>query len=197
MWGRLALTLQHVLSAHRDELPEAVGERAAVLAERLVIDSLIPNLAAFYQTLGASGDIEAARAIAAFLLRQQRTRVTGREIVLHVGMLHRSKVEQVRDAISPLVNMGWLTAEGDDERRARAWVVNPAIYAQFAERAAKARADAVAARSLIAKASTDAGEDRGNVYDVYCARDSKGSESPDSDVKAAIPPRARNKHRKL
>lgn len=96
IWGRLASTLQYVLSAHRDEPPGVVGERAAALAERLVIESLIPNLAAFYQTLGASGDIETVRTIAAFLLRQQRARVTGRDIVLHVAMLHRSRVEQVR-----------------------------------------------------------------------------------------------------
>lgn len=192
MWGRLALTLQYVLSARRDEVPEAVGERAAALAERLVVDSLVPNLAAFYQTLGAGGDIETTRIIAGFLLREKRARVTNRDIVRHVAMLHRSKVEQVRDAVSPLISMAWLTPEEDDERRARAWVVNPAIYPQFAERATKARADAASARSLITGAPAGEPGDRGaypnlkngeNVYDVYCAGDTNSSEATFFDNK--------------
>jgi len=123
--------------------------------------------------------------------------VTGSDIVLHVGMLHRSKVEQVCDAVSPLVNMTWLTPEGDDERWARAWEVNPAIYTQFAERAAKARADATMTRRLIASSlgGGKAGEDREKFYDFYCARDTKGCDPPNLD-KEEVSPRARNKTHK-
>jgi hypothetical protein len=139
IWGRLALVLQHVRSASSDELPEVIDGRAAERAERLVLDSLVPNMAQFYQMLGTGGDVEMTRAVCAFLLRQERARVTPSDITRHVALLHRSRVDQVRDAVSPLIAMGWLTPEGDDERRARGWEVNPAIYPQFAEQAAKAR----------------------------------------------------------
>jgi hypothetical protein len=151
IWGRIALTLAHVLSPRTP--PEVVGEDAALMAERLVFESLLPNMARFYQALGGGGDdIETTRAIAAFLLRQQRVRVTASEVVQHVHAVHGHKADQVRDAVSPLVSMGWLTPEGDDERRARAWEVNHAIYSQFSERAGQARAQAALAREALAHA---------------------------------------------
>jgi hypothetical protein len=198
IWGRLALTLAHVI-APRDAVSE-VDDRAAALAERLVFDNLIPNMARFYQMLGGGGDVEKTRAIAAFLLRQRRVRVTSRDIIQHVSSLHRSKVDQVREDVSPLVNMGWLTPEGDDERRARAWEVNSAIYSQFAERAAQAQMSAALAREAIAGSFADRRAERAgepnpttgldrqpspgepgealNVYDVYCAGESNSSATP-------------------
>lgn len=99
--------------------------------------------------------------------------------------------------MSPLVSMGWLTPEGNDDYRARAWIVNPAIYAQFAEQANKARADAVMARSLIARRvagsnELDTGSDPADVYDVYRAHESDfgdthfdSKESPDPELRLA------------
>jgi hypothetical protein len=139
------------------------------------------------------------RAICAFLLRERRARVTGSDITRHVALLHRSKVEQVREAVSPVVNIGWLEPEGGDVRLARAWEVDQAIYTQFAERAAKARADAAQARELIrsnlGKNDSDAGVNPGNFYDFYCVRDTKCSETPSSSEEPT-PPRARNRIRR-
>jgi hypothetical protein len=199
-----------------------VDDRAAALAERLVFDNLIPNLARFYEMLGGGGDIDTIRAIAAFLLRQQRVRVTSRDIVHHIGSLHRFKIDQVRDAVSPLVSMGWLLIpEGDDERRARSWEVSQAIYSQFAEQAARVRANAVMVKEAMSRSFADrrierdggpdhtTGLDRepdpGNpggtrdVYDVYCAGESNSSATPFLDREgypAASAPRARNKQDK-
>jgi len=159
IWGRLAAVLAFV--AADGDITEIDAE-AAELARRLVLDSVLPNLALFYQMLGGGGeDVATTQAIAAFVLREQRGRITASDVIQHVGALHRRKADQVRDAVSPLVTMEWLTPEGTDERRARAWEVNPAVYTQFAERAAEARAQAAAARtfmSFIARANANCGE---------------------------------------
>jgi hypothetical protein len=151
IFGRLALTLAFV-KAKEDKLAtlDVVDGKAASLAERLVLDSLIPNMARFYQSLGGEGDSETTKAIASFLLREQKVRVTPTDIIHHVQAVHNRKADQVRDEVSPLIVMGWLTPEGDDERRARAWIVNQAIYTQFAERAAQAKMQAALAREAIA-----------------------------------------------
>jgi len=196
IWGRLALILQHVRSVYeRGELPDLVEQKAAERAERLVMDSLLPNMALFYQMLGAGGDVETTKAIAAFLLREKRVRITARDVIQHVGMLHRSKADQVREALSPIINMGWLDPEEGDERQSRAWLVNPAIYQQFAEQALKARADAALARDLIRTGRNDGP----NVYDVYCAGEIDYCETPSTEeVHPAAPPapRAHNKQHK-
>jgi hypothetical protein len=152
IWGRLALTLAHLMAKRdeRKELTEISGD-AARLAEWLVFDSLIQNMERFYRQVLGSGETETTQAIAAFLLREQRARVTATDIVRHVHAVHSMKTDQVRDVVSPLVSMGWLTPEGDDERRARAWVVNPDIYTQFAEQAAQAKMQSEMARDVIAQ----------------------------------------------
>jgi len=177
IWGRLALTLAYVM-APRAQLQE-VDERAAALAERLVFDYLVPNMARFHQALSSERDVETTRAIAAFVLRQHTVRLTPRAIQGHVAALHRAKADQVRDAVSPLITMGWLTPlANEDERRASGWEVNQDVYAQFAERAVKARADAVIARQLLLDqfGRADTGDDDINgenptAYDAYCARE--------------------------
>jgi hypothetical protein len=220
IWGRLALTLAHV-TARRDAMVSEVDDRAAELAERLVFDSLIPNMVRFYQMLGGSGDVETIRAIAAFLLREQRLRITGRDIIQHVSSLHRSKVDQIREALSPLVNMGWLIPEGDNERLARGWQVNQAIYAQFPEQAMRERAQNVMVREMMNRTFADrrsepTGEpapnpglepeldpaesgDAENVYNVYRAGESDSSATPsltENEGSEPTPPRARDKQHK-
>jgi hypothetical protein len=134
IWGRLALILAHVLSP-RDP-PQQVGERAALLAERLVFDSLIPNMRLFYEMLGTSGrNTETTQAIAAYLLRHQGPRVRPSDISKHVWALRGNSIERIREALSPLIAMGWLTPEEEDERRARAWIIHQAVHPQFAQRA--------------------------------------------------------------
>ncbi len=161
-WGRLALTLAHVMAEEPDEVRE-VGRDAAELAEQLIFESVLPNLGAFYQMLGGGGEgVEITRAVAGFLLREQRLRITASDVIQHVRALHTHKADQIRDAVSPLVTMDWLSPEGNDERRARAWEVNQSIYPQFAERAAQARAQAASAREIfatfIARADRNFGE---------------------------------------
>jgi hypothetical protein len=71
----LALILAHVLSP-RDPLQQ-VGEEAALLAERLLFDSLIPNMRLFYEMLGTSGrNVETTQDIARYLLRLEGARVS-------------------------------------------------------------------------------------------------------------------------
>jgi hypothetical protein len=183
IFGRLALTLALVQSPR--EPPQEVDGKAAAVAERLIFDSLIPNLIPFYQALGGGGDVETTRTIAAFLLRQQRARVTASDVVQHVHIGDR-KTDQVRDAMSPLVNFGWLTPEGDDERRVRAWEVNQAIYSQFADRAEQARMQAAMIREAIAKSTRarSGTEQPGaeNIADIACARDIKSAAPPISNI---------------
>jgi hypothetical protein len=152
IWGRLALTLAHVMARanERNELTEISGE-AARLAEWLIFDSLIPNMERFYRQVLGSADMETAQAIAAFLLRQERVRVTATDIARHVHVVHSMKTDQIRDAVSPLVSWSWLTPEDNDERRARAWVVNTDIYRQFSDKASEAKMQSEMARDLIAK----------------------------------------------
>jgi hypothetical protein len=174
-----------------------VDGKAASLAERLVLDSLIPNMARFYQSLGGEGDSETTKAIASFLLREQKVRVTPTDIIHHVQAVHNRKADQVRDEVSPLIVMGWLTPEGDDERRARAWIVNQAIYTQFAERAAQAKMQAALAREAIA--SSVRGDGGGaESYERYCARNANIRKPSFSSIKkdpapnSADMPRAHN-----
>jgi len=47
--------------------------------------------------------VEATRAIAAFLLRQQRVRVTASDIVQNVHAITNRKTDQVREVVSPLI----------------------------------------------------------------------------------------------
>ena len=72
-----------------------VGEEAAELAERLIFESVLPNLARFYQMMGGGGEgPEITRAVAAFLLREQRLRITASDVIQHVRALHTHKADR-------------------------------------------------------------------------------------------------------
>ena len=109
--------------------------------------SVLVHGARFYQWLGAGGDVENTRSIAGFILARPRARLAARELMSSVHCCRTMRLDQLHEAVSPLVAMDWLIPE--EGHRPRAWRVNQHVYVQFAEQAELEKARRAETRKLI------------------------------------------------
>jgi hypothetical protein len=133
-WGRVALVLH---AADAAGIPGAVSGPQAAAASRLVWDYLIPSAARVYLSMGAkAASMEAVRDIAGFILSKRLERLVASDLSRNVRVTRKASLAEIQKSISPLVAGGWLTPEKEHGGN-NAWIVNPLVHTQFAERAAK------------------------------------------------------------
>jgi hypothetical protein len=132
--GRLALVLQ---VADGGDLDGQVGREAAERASRLAFEHLIPSAARVYAAMGAhSAKADTTKDIAGFVLTKGLARLLASDLTRNVRSCRGMALVDVQRALSPLVAGAWLAPEKPHADN-NAWVVNPAVHAAFAERAAR------------------------------------------------------------
>ena len=143
VWGRLCIVL-HLVAGERGE----VSEKTAFNAHRLLFQSILPNAARVYTTMGGAGaDIEATRSIAGYILSKERRRIVLSDLTNNVRVCRHKTVEDIRKLLSPLEAGGWLGPE--KEFAPTSWKVNETVHEFFAHQADIERERRAMVRSLI------------------------------------------------
>lgn len=160
-FGRLALVLACIEHCDRGGDEIRVNEITALRAQRLILESALPNAVQVYATIGGGGaDQETSRDIAGYILSKKLSKLTPHTLTRNVRCCRGATLEDVRRMLSPLVAGGWLTPESDYPSN-KAWDVSPAAHLAFAARADAERryreqARAEILRSAEAPAADDA-----------------------------------------
>jgi len=143
VWGRLCIVLHMVAGETGD-----VSETTAFNAHRLLFQSVLPNAARVYTTMGGAGaDIEATRSIAGYVLTKGLHRIVLSDLTSNVRVCRHKSVEDIRKLLSPLEAGGWLAPE--KEFAPTSWLVNETVHDFFARQAGIERDRRVMVRSLI------------------------------------------------
>jgi hypothetical protein len=141
MAGSLALIMTLTGEEPADRVPAAVVDDVA----KLVKDFILPHAFEFYSA--STGGAERLRTLASWILTSGKTRILQSDLTTKVWDFRGKTVWEVNQGVSPLIAGGWLTPEQQGPV-AKAWIVNPQVHAQFANRAA----DEERRKTIIAKA---------------------------------------------
>ena len=133
VFGRLCLVLSYIE-------PRGMGfivrQDTAEAARTLILDCVIPHAIAVYMAMGevAGVPIDQIQSVAGYLLSRKKDRVVVSDLTSDVRACRGKTVAEIGKMVSPLVAGGWLLPE-NELPACRAWTVNPAIHATYAERA--------------------------------------------------------------
>jgi hypothetical protein len=130
--GSLALIL-HLAHDPEEARMRQVSRQTAENVRRLVMDFILPHAFEFYRTAETVTEGDRLQRIASWIVTAKRDRVTSRDLVRNVRVLHGASVKDVQLRVSPLVAGGWLTPEKPTPDNS-AWTVSPAVWRQFEER---------------------------------------------------------------
>jgi hypothetical protein len=131
--GSLALIL-HLISNPRSA-ERRVNRNVVEGAGKIIIDFVLPHAFEFYRTAETVTDGDRIQRLASYILTSKRTRIVASDLTTNVRLFRGMTLFDVNKSVSPLVAGGWLTPRGPGPL-ANAWVVNPAVFTQFAERTA-------------------------------------------------------------
>ena len=147
VFGRLCLVLSYIEPRGMGYI---VRQDTAEAARRLIFDCVIPHAVAVYMAMGelAGVPIDQVQSIAGYLLTRKKDRVVASDLASDVRACRGKTVAEIGKLVSPLVAGGWLLPE-TELPSCRAWMVNPAIHARYAERAETERVRRLAISELI------------------------------------------------
>jgi len=159
-YARLTLIMHAIENASTcamfgQPLPAYVGGATAERAAALMLDYLLPHLAAFYRdVIGSSANEDHAEWIAGYLLaHSEKTKITVRDIRRAYGELRDADPNDIIRVMRSLDMADWVRAVSDDKGRGvKEWKVNPWVAVDFAERAAAERERREAAKARIKEA---------------------------------------------
>lgn len=145
LWGRLCLVLSQI---DPESVSFIVPERTAGAATKLLIESVLPNAARVYASMGGAGaNMDAIRSVAGFILTKIKNRIVASDLTRYVRACRGQTLDNVQRVVSPLVAGGWLTPE--QEFHPMAWAVHPGVHKLFVTRAAQEAARRGTIRELI------------------------------------------------
>lgn len=114
-------------------------------------DFLFPHALAFYQNvLGLSDRHDAVLATAGWILAHQPQKITVRDVRRGDRTMREMDVEQAEEVLRKLDAMSWVEPLQSVRRDSVTYVVNPAVFEEFAQRAEKEKARRERVRELIA-----------------------------------------------
>ena len=148
IYARLSL-LFHLIDAAdasaagaQGEIPLVVSAATAKKAAAYVRRCLLPHLCLADQVIFLTPQTGHARWLAGFILSRGFARVTRRDMTRAYAPLRPPEcAQELTSVMSGLAAMGWLVEEGasNPAREPTAWVVNPQVHTQFAQRAQNER----------------------------------------------------------
>ena len=192
IWGRLVLTIGHII----DQNPSELGEQPAEIAEALV-DNLLMHAGRFYEWLGGGGNFELTQQIAGYLLTKPITRLLPSTLTNNARACRGMTMAQLQQAVSPLVSMGWLTPE--PAYNPKAWLINGMVYGKFANRAEEEKFKRNQIRQLILQDVAEQRPDAVPEHDKHdwareAGRDMRlaNRDKEDKNTEWGSPSRARN-----
>lgn len=111
-----------------------VSARTALRARLIIEDFIIPHAQIFYKE-NFGGLSDAVKPFAAYILTSDKARYTGRDFSQNISRARGLGTKEMAQALSPLVNGGWLVEEAVAGRPdARAWTVTPGLRERLAAR---------------------------------------------------------------
>jgi hypothetical protein len=138
LFARLALTFHAVetIGTVGGGITKAIPGGTAARVAQFMVDFLLPNAARFYsETFGTEGQIEHARWVAGYILSRALAKISARDIGRAYRTL-RGDSPSLQAAMDTLVTAGWVEPVNPDRfRKAKGWVVNPAVHERFANEA--------------------------------------------------------------
>lgn len=112
---------------------------------------LFPHALAFYQNvLGLSDRHDAVLATAGWILAHQPQKITVRDVRRGDRTMREMDVEQAEEVLRKLDAMSWVDPLQSVRRDSVTYIVNPAVFEEFAQRAEKEKARRERVRELIA-----------------------------------------------
>jgi hypothetical protein len=133
--GSLAIIL-HLIENPIVNASEEVQVDTIANVERLIKEFILPHAFIFYRTAEDATGGEKLRRLASWLLTKERKRFVASDLTTGVAGFRGLSLADINERLSPMVAGGWITPEKITPS-AFSWIVNPAIYEQFKERAAK------------------------------------------------------------
>lgn len=156
---RLLLVLHAVecLSSGDKIAPEVPGTTAK-MARDLMLKFFLPNASNLYDALfEPSNTMTDMRWIAEHILGHRLEEITLREIKRVYRKVSDSEWA-IREAMTALVDAGWVMSEERGKQGSVKWKINPAVHTQHAERAAKAQARRAAEQVKISERTETVGK---------------------------------------
>lgn len=158
-FARLALAFQIAEDPNATVISSGVARRV----DRLIRDFIVPNAVQFYQFLGGSTrDRDVLVAIIDYLITRQgdaRNRVRVSDLSANVWACRGGGIAEIQKFAGQLEHRGFLLPEA--QYNPRAWKINPAMYQQFAKRAADEIERRSNTRGLILKSAEQRRQERG------------------------------------
>jgi hypothetical protein len=146
LFGRLCLVLSYMQPSG---LGYVVSGKTAEQARTLIMKCVLPHAVNVYLTMGDTGvSMEAIQAIASYILTRKVERLLISDLTSSVRVCRNHTVPEVGRMLSPLVAGGWLLPETELPGN-RAWLVNPALQSNFAERAEQEKKRKAVFRDLL------------------------------------------------
>ena len=130
--GALCIVLHHIRNGFWACCRQVDAETTANAA-RIIRDFIIPHAFCFYQTLTKGKDWDMLRALASYMLTQDKDRFTPSDFTSGVRALRGMDQREVAQKLSPFVAGGWIEEEGT-VGPPKAWNLRPGVRQYFADR---------------------------------------------------------------
>jgi hypothetical protein len=101
---------------------------------RLINDFILPHALEFYCIAGSTTGGDRLKRLASFILTSGKRHFVASDLTSNIADFRGLTLFDVQQRVSPLVAAGWLTS-ADDGPTNNTWVVDAAVFEQFAERA--------------------------------------------------------------
>jgi hypothetical protein len=111
----------------------AVKQTTVESVHRLIVDFIIPHAIVFYRMAESATGGDRLRKLASWILTSGKTRIVASDLTTNIREQRGLDVFEVGKRVSPFVAGGWLEPM-EPGPLCRAWAVNPALDALFAER---------------------------------------------------------------
>jgi hypothetical protein len=111
----------------------------------LIQEFLLPHAFEFYRK---AHSIDRLQRLASWILTSGRTRIVASDLTVNVADYRGLGLMEINQRVSPLVAGGWLTAK-EIGPVAKSWMVNPAVFARFQQRAEEEKHRKVALAKLM------------------------------------------------
>ncbi len=152
LYARLCV-LFHCIEAEGARPPTTVSLDTARRVADFLHEFLFPHALAFYQNvLGLSDRHDAVLATAGWILAHQPQKITVRDVRRGDRTMREMDVDQAEEVLRKLDALSWVEPLPSVRRDSVTYVVNPAVFEEFAHRAEKEKARRERARELIASA---------------------------------------------
>jgi hypothetical protein len=150
LFARLCIVF-HCIEATTQRPAHVVPYQTAKRAADFLHEFLFPHALAFYSNvLGMSDRHDALLATAGWILTHMPDKMTVRDVRRGDRTMREMDVEQAEEVLRKLDAMSWLDPQSSARRDSITYVVNPAVYTEFAHRAEKEKARRERVRDLIA-----------------------------------------------